>query len=98
MSGAGKKAVAVRIEIEYHFQYGGAEPVIVCVCKGVNEREIRDTITAGCRTEETIGTRCGAGTDCGSCLETLRELLQAGQDHHGPSKAHLALAPRASVM
>lgn len=72
--------------------------MIICVCKGVNEREIRDTIIAGCRTEETIGRRCGAGTDCGSCLETLRELLQTGQSHHAAAKGRHSLALRASVM
>ena len=58
--------------------------MIVCLCKGVNEREIRATITSGCVTEESIGHSCGAGTDCGSCLETLRELLDERRSHHAP--------------
>jgi len=72
--------------------------VIVCVCKGVNEREIRQTITSGCVTEESIGHLCGAGTDCGSCLETLRDLLQERGQHHGPSNGLKALAHSRSLM
>jgi len=72
--------------------------VIVCLCKGVNEREIRETITSGCMTEESIGHLCGAGTDCGSCLETLRELLDERSAHHAPVNRGPGLAQRNSVM
>ena len=66
--------------------------VIVCVCKGVNEREIRRTIHQGCRTEESIGRNCGAGTDCGSCIEALRELLTDRQTHHQGPNTYSSLA------
>ncbi len=66
--------------------------MIICVCKGLNEHEIRETITSGCVTEESIGHLCGAGTDCGSCLATLRELLQERQAHHAGSNRPVALA------
>jgi bacterioferritin-associated ferredoxin len=72
--------------------------MIVCVCRGVNEREVRDTIHAGCATEESIGQRCGAGTDCGSCLETLRELLQDRRAHHAPAPAGSGLARPLQLM
>ena len=72
--------------------------MIVCVCKGVNEREVRETITSGCMTEESIGHLCGAGTDCGSCLETLRELLQERSAHHSPTNGRNALAPNSTLM
>lgn len=64
--------------------------MIVCICKGVNEREIRQSISAGCSNEASIGHRCGAGTDCGSCLQTLRELLEERSAHHAPAPQTLA--------
>ena len=72
--------------------------MIVCVCKGVNEREIRETITSGCATEESIGHLCGAGTDCGSCLETLRELIDERTAHHAPANGTGSLALRGSLI
>jgi len=49
----------------------------VCICNGVTEREVRDEIACGARTEEAIGARCGAGTSCGTCLDRICDLLGA---------------------
>jgi len=46
-----------------------------CVCFCITEEEIQDEITAGARTEEEIGERCGAGTSCGTCVERLGCLI-----------------------
>lgn len=61
--------------------------MIVCICHGVNEREVRETITAGCSSAESIRKQCGAGDSCGSCMETLREILLDRRAHHGQSAA-----------
>ncbi len=50
--------------------------MIVCVCKGLNERDVRATIRAGETTVEGLGRACQAGTDCGSCKVTLRQMLK----------------------
>lgn len=47
-----------------------------CVCFCITEEEIDDEISAGARTEEEIGERCGAGTSCGTCVERLGCLLE----------------------
>jgi bacterioferritin-associated ferredoxin len=49
----------------------------VCICHGVTERELREAIADGARTEEAVGVRCGAGTSCGTCLERICDLLGA---------------------
>ena len=49
--------------------------MIVCVCEGVSDREVREAITEGSRTLQDIGRRCGAGTDCASCCMTLRQMI-----------------------
>jgi bacterioferritin-associated ferredoxin len=41
----------------------------------VNDTTVRAVIAAGAATIEDIGARCGAGTDCGGCHETLERLL-----------------------
>ncbi len=72
--------------------------MIVCVCKGVNEREIRDRIHSGCSTEESIARQCGAGTDCGSCLPLLRDLLRGRSSHHSGPAASSPVAFDCPVM
>jgi bacterioferritin-associated ferredoxin len=49
--------------------------VYVCSCRAVNDTTVRAVIAAGAATIEDIGARCGAGTDCGGCHETLERLL-----------------------
>ncbi|HEY3239972.1 MAG TPA: (2Fe-2S)-binding protein [Acidimicrobiia bacterium] len=47
----------------------------VCLCKGVNDRQIRAAINAGARTPEDIAARCRAATGCGGCLPEVCRLL-----------------------
>ena len=49
--------------------------MIVCLCRGVSEREIRRVVGAGANTAEAIGAASGAGGDCGACRPMLAELV-----------------------
>jgi bacterioferritin-associated ferredoxin len=49
--------------------------VIVCSCRGVNDREIRKAIDAGAVTIEEVGDQCRAGTRCGGCWPVLADLI-----------------------
>ena len=54
--------------------------MIVCVCEAVSESTLKRAIEAGCKSLGKIRSRTGAGTDCGQCTCTLRELLrEAGE-------------------
>ena len=51
---------------------------IVCACFNVGEKTIRQAIAEkGLTTPEEIGELLGAGTNCGSCIPELREMLAA---------------------
>lgn len=50
----------------------------VCVCKGVSDRIVLATIRAGARTVNDVSKRCGAGSDCGACRGTIRDMLEDG--------------------
>jgi bacterioferritin-associated ferredoxin len=52
--------------------------MLVCICKGLSERQVLSTIQGGARTVEEIGKRCGAGTDCGTCEGALEAMLEEG--------------------
>lgn len=50
---------------------------VVCACFGVGEKQILHAIQQqGCSTVEAIGAAMQAGTNCGSCIPELQELLR----------------------
>lgn len=49
--------------------------MILCSCFVVTETDIEAEISAGARTEDQIGEACGAGTDCGDCLDSIGDML-----------------------
>lgn len=51
--------------------------MVVCHCRAVSDRIIRQTVERGAADVEEIATRCGAGSDCGGCRPTI-EMLLAG--------------------
>ncbi len=54
-----------------------------CICHGVTEREVLDTVRAGAHDEEAVGHHCGAGTGCGTCLNRICELISSVVPSHG---------------
>jgi bacterioferritin-associated ferredoxin len=45
--------------------------VIVCHCHAVSDRVVREAVQAGAADVDDVGDVCGAGTDCGGCLNRL---------------------------
>ena len=68
--------------------------MIVCICEGISDREIRGAIGAGCQSIQAIGQSCGAGTDCGQCRGSLRELLGRQQPNRRVKASSVVLTPR----
>ena len=48
--------------------------MIVCICRGKNERDISRAIDNGASTVRDL-QRCGIGDQCGSCHNMLRTML-----------------------
>ena len=55
--------------------------MIVCICAGVSDREIRSNIQDGATSLNELGRRCKVGLDCGRCRDALRGML--GERVHG---------------
>jgi bacterioferritin-associated ferredoxin len=53
----------------------------------VTESEVRGCVRAGAATVEQVSDRCGAGTGCGGCLETIQLLVEGGSVLH-PNSHH----------
>jgi bacterioferritin-associated ferredoxin len=50
--------------------------MIVCLCKGVSDRVVRLAVATGATTVDSVGARCGAGTDCGGCRHAIQDLIE----------------------
>ena len=49
--------------------------MIVCLCKGVSDREIEQLIDDGASSVSEVAQRTEAGTDCGSCACDIRNMI-----------------------
>ena len=49
--------------------------MIVCLCTGANDRDIREAISDGAKTQKQVERACGAGGECGSCHEMVKDML-----------------------
>jgi bacterioferritin-associated ferredoxin len=66
--------------------------VIICHCKGVNDRAIRKVVREGATTQRQVALACAAGRSCGGCSPAIREILLAetgNDDSHSPAFARL---------
>ncbi len=62
--------------------------MIVCLCHGVNEKEVERCVAEGAQSVEDIGRACGAGTCCGCCQDLLSlslEGISETESDRGPS-------------
>ena len=50
--------------------------MIVCLCNGVNDRELKVCIDHGHKSIQSVAAACGAGGDCGRCVKTIKALLK----------------------
>jgi bacterioferritin-associated ferredoxin len=64
----------------------------VCLCIGVTDREIRETIAEGASSVEEVMYVTGAATRCGSCLSTIASMVE----HEAPRATRRALRILAS--
>lgn len=48
-----------------------------CICTAVTVDEVEQAVDAGADTIEAVGARTSAGTTCGSCHDTLEDLIEA---------------------
>jgi bacterioferritin-associated ferredoxin len=61
--------------------------MIVCVCRGVSERQVEAVVGEGATTADQVAQACGAGTDCGACRFMVAEIVEAACDAACPAGA-----------
>ena len=51
--------------------------MIVCLFRGISDREIADAVRSGAISLEDVSRHCaGAGSDCGSCRPLIEDRLK----------------------
>jgi bacterioferritin-associated ferredoxin len=49
--------------------------MLVCHCRRVTDRQVREAIDCGARTLDDVGRECGAAQQCGGCEFAVASLL-----------------------
>jgi bacterioferritin-associated ferredoxin len=57
--------------------------MIVCHCNGVSDRTIRKLVREGASTVREVGAACGAGTCCGGCSGSVRQIVHTEFEARG---------------
>ncbi len=66
---------------------------VICSCFGVGQRQIEAAMKAGYRDVASLGRQLHCGTNCGSCVPELRELLESDRVESDRVEGGMALAP-----
>jgi bacterioferritin-associated ferredoxin len=73
--------------------------MIVCLCRGVSDGEVRSAIRHGASTLDEVTRSCGAGGDCGACCDMvecmLEEVACAGAAQHEGAPSLVAIGKSA---
>ncbi len=51
--------------------------MIVCVCNGVTESEIRSCVALGCHDLDAVREALGVAGCCGTCTECARNVIES---------------------
>lgn len=66
--------------------------MVVCLCKGIGDRALRQCIREGARSLHEVGSGCGAGTDCGACRGMIRDIIEEETEGRPSTRVHLPIA------
>jgi bacterioferritin-associated ferredoxin len=86
------RAIALR-EVESYIQL--QEAMIVCLCKGVSDRDVARAIEEGADSVEAITGCTGAGSGCGRCRAGLAKAVDMA---HGRSAKPRIILPMVAAL
>ena len=50
--------------------------MVVCLCKGVSDKKIRWLVQNGATSLREVVASCKAGSDCGTCVFQVKEIIE----------------------
>jgi bacterioferritin-associated ferredoxin len=70
--------------------------MIVCVCRGASDRDIRNAISGGANCLGRL-QQCGIGGDCGSCEGILEQFIGEAADAGRISRCATCCQPQSAL-
>lgn len=62
--------------------------MVVCHCKAINADFLNSLLTSHALTAEEVTEQCGAGSDCGQCLDLIECMLAQRLTNQTDQTAH----------
>ena len=59
--------------------------MVICHCELINDRTIADVAAGAPLTADDVAERCGAGSQCGGCRDSIERLLAAADARRAPA-------------
>jgi bacterioferritin-associated ferredoxin len=85
------------IWINYHgIRLPYARTMYICVCHAVTDSAIRQAVNEGANTFRDLSFRTGCGSQCGSCVQIAREVMDEALSVSGAPKSVVSLRVVAS--
>ncbi len=66
--------------------------MIVCHCRALSDRAIREVIRRGAHSPREVALACHAGRSCGGCIPAVRELIRIETSRGSADCADLPVA------
>ncbi|MGC6472490.1 MAG: (2Fe-2S)-binding protein [Parvibaculales bacterium] len=58
----------------------------VCICNAINDQQVSQAISRGCKSPLDIYAECGHEPQCGRCMERMWEMLKASPSETYPAE------------
>ena len=57
----------------------------ICICRAVTDKDIREAVSEGALSFSELSFKTGCSTQCGSCINRVREILDETLQERGLS-------------
>lgn len=65
------------------FNFAYASAMYICICHAVNDSAIRKAVRDGVSSFRDLSARTGCGTQCGSCVQPVRDVMDQALSEAG---------------
>ncbi|MEL6666008.1 MAG: (2Fe-2S)-binding protein [Pseudomonadota bacterium] len=73
----------MRIVLDNHSHMMQIILMIICICRRINEKGVRDAVEAGARSPEAVQAHHGCEFNCGKCRCAMGEVIADTLDPRG---------------
>ncbi len=64
--------------------------MIICICRNINDKGVREAVAAGARSPEDVQAHHGCAFNCGKCRCSIGEVIAETLDMAAPERVLVA--------